>query len=527
MWKWDVELSERAVETLLEKSEGIFLWASLAIDYLGGLSSGPDFGELLKKPPLGLSEVYQKMLHSLNPKQVSEDVLNMIRSVALALRPLTFSELGHIIAGMKEKARQGHRHSHRGTNNEIQPIAEKVVRMYVKSSMGFLRATDTTVSIIHHTAIEYLFSESRNDDLPVFSKSKENLTIAWVCFQYLHHAFGETEGFPGDYAGRRDNAPTGSSLGRDRQGEEPKETSSEIARKHPQEATIEQTFLRYAAESWLIHARRSIEISEEHFYDQHQNWLQHQFFETSDVIRKPWIKLCGDSRMEVLAGEQTPLQIAVCLGLVPLVDKILADLTKGMDSNRSLLRLAVKPNSLVKELVWRSAYSKEINKKNRAGNTPLHLAIEFDYTEVVKSLVEGGANTTIKNNDQVTALELAEKLGRGDSLDVLKQASAPASRQGRKQTARGYETWWFFYMELDQLIGISSNVFRYFAYSNSHRLNSNIISDYGLQVPSYVPSMQPSLAKRCFEIMAKSSYSSLCKADMGHRLVGVRVRAGN
>ena len=506
MWKWDVELSERAVETLLEKSEGIFLWASLAIDHLGGLSSGPDFDELLKKTPLGLGEVYQKMLHSLNPKQVSEEVLNMIRSVALALRPLTFSELGHIIAGMKENAREGHRHSHRGTSNKIQPIAEKVVKVYVKSSMGFLRATDTTVSIIHHTAIEYLFSESGNDVLPVFSKSRENHAIAWVCFQYLHYVFGDTDGVPGDYVRRRDNAPPGSSLGRDRQGEELKEASSEIAWKPPQEATVKQTFLRYAAESWLIHARRSIEISEEHFYDQHQNWLQHQFFETSDIVRKPWIELCGDSRMEVLAGEQTPLQIAVCLGLVPLVEKILADIAKGMGSNRSLLRLVVKPNSLVKELVWRRAYSKEINKKNRAGNTPLHLAIEFDYTEIVKSLVKAGANTAIKNNEQMTALELAERLGRRSSVDILKQA--PGEMDTR------YNTWWFFYMGPDELIGISSQrtkfgrTLHYMAIGSRHSFDTNIISDCGIQVSSYVPSMQPFLTRSCFE-MAKSLYSNL------------------
>jgi len=54
--------------------------------------------------------------------------------------------------------------------------------------------------------------------------------------------------------------------------------------------------------------------------------VQHQFFDTSDLIRKPWIELCRDSRMEVLAGEQTPLHIAVCLGLISLVHQILTGL---------------------------------------------------------------------------------------------------------------------------------------------------------------------------------------------------------
>ena len=31
-WGWDVELRERAMETLLVQSEGIFLWVSLATE---------------------------------------------------------------------------------------------------------------------------------------------------------------------------------------------------------------------------------------------------------------------------------------------------------------------------------------------------------------------------------------------------------------------------------------------------------------------------------------------------------------
>src|SRR6202012_2367293 len=82
---------------------------------------------------------------------------------------------------------------HRVASSEICPRSEKEIRMYVRSSMGFLRATDTTVSIIHHTAIEYLFDEHRKDNLPVLSKSEADLTISWECFRYLHHAFGDPE----------------------------------------------------------------------------------------------------------------------------------------------------------------------------------------------------------------------------------------------------------------------------------------------------------------------------------------------
>ena len=330
--------------------------------------------------------------------------------------------------------------------------------MYVQSSMGFLWATDTTVCIVHHTAREHLFNENFPGGPPVFSESEAELTIAWECFRYLHHAFGNLEKFPG---GPHDRS-RGPSSRRGQQEEGLGETSREVARRDPQEAAAKWTFLRYAAESWFIHARRSIEISKENFCDDStHNWFDHQFFERSDIIRKPWIELCGDSRLEVLVGEQTPLHIAVCLGLIPLVEMALSDFSEGTNRDWLLLHLAARFMSvayeilvdkggpslltdpdqygntplhaaaifghllmlqaLVKTFAGNAAYSNEINKKNHSGNTPLHLAFQFDHPEIVELLVKEGADPTIKSNAQLTASELGAILERGDSLDVLRQ----------------------------------------------------------------------------------------------------------
>ena len=472
-WGWDVDLKEKAMKALLAKSEGIFLWASLAIENLTYFSSGPDFDKFLRRPPSGLQEVYQGMLCTLFSRKESGEVLNMIWSVALALRPLTFGELSHILACIEAKAREELLPLHRGRNSEIRQRTEKEIRIYVRSSLGFLRATADTVSIVHHTATEYLFDEYSKGSLPVLSKSMADLAVSWECFWYLHHAFGDPERFPREDVRWGHHRSQGSCLGLNRQGEEPGEKPWEVARKTPQEAVAKQTYLRYAAESWFIHARRGIEISKDKFCDEFaHNWLQYQFFETSDLIRNPWIELCGDPRMEALAGEQTPLHIAVCLGLVPLVEKTLLDFTKGTNSNWSPLHLAARfisgaykiliakgepslltgadkngntplheaaisghspmLNALVKKFTQDTAYSNEINKKNHSGNTPLHLAFQFDHTEIVELLVKNGADTTIKNNAQITALELGAKFERGDSLDILKHVE-----EMRLRTVRG------------------------------------------------------------------------------------------
>ena len=513
----DVEMRERAVEILIERSESIFLAASLAIDNLTYLTTGPDFHEMPREPSFGLAAVYQTMLHTLISDRGSGEVLNTIWSVALALRPVTFSELGHILACIEGKAKGEQRPSNSVAISEIQLRSEKEIRMYVQSSMGFLRTTDseTTVSIVHHTAIEYLFHEYSKGSLPVLSQGEADLTIAWECFRYLHQVYGDPEEFSNGDVKWPSNEET-EDESEDESEEESEEKLEEKSEEIPWKAARERwwwavhkwKFLRYAAESWFIHARRSINISKDTFCDDStHNWLQHQFFETNDVIRKPWIHLCGDSRMEVLVGEQAPLHIAICLGLTPLVEKALSVPTKETNSDASPLHLAVKFSSgaykiiiagsgpllltkqdqngntplhkavisghlpMVVSLVGKfttlehKAYRNQINQQNSCGNTPLHLAIQFDHPEIAEFLVKNGADPTIKNCTHVSASELRERFRRGDSWDILKQAG--------------------------------------------NNVSTNTKNTPGVQVASSIPGMYPFLTNLSFKLTARNLCSNL------------------
>ena len=137
-WGWDMELKERARECLLAKSDGIFLWASLAVKSLSYFHLGLGFDEFLRKLPLEFADVYRTMLDKLLLQGGPQKVLNMIQSVALALRPLTFGELGYILACIEGKASEKKLPCHRVASSEICPKSEKEIRMYVQSSMGFL-----------------------------------------------------------------------------------------------------------------------------------------------------------------------------------------------------------------------------------------------------------------------------------------------------------------------------------------------------------------------------------------------------
>ena len=440
---WNVELMQRAIKTLLVKSEGIFLWVSLAIENLSPLSSGPDFDEFLTKPMLALEDVYRKMLSSLFSGEVSREVLSAIWCVALALRPLTFGELGYILVCIEEGTRAEEQPSPKRTPSEILPRTEEEIRMYVQSSMGFLRVTNTSVSILHNSATEYLFDENRKDNLPVLSKAMADLKIARECFRYLHYVFGNEKILPtsevsGEYIGLQVLAP--------RQGTPP----WKVARKAPLEAAAMWPYLRYAAESWFVHARRGFKISKVEHYDYPADgWVKHQFFEVSDDIRKPWIELCGDPKMKILAGKQGKVHIIVCLGLAPLVPLAIESAWPQTLRSRLLQPLLFKPtvtdlkhcipisrctpsllagldrhgNTPSKQETWEQRYIKpsvinlkEVNKKNSSGNTPLHLASQFDHMDIIGLLLDNGADPTIKNNAQLTASELGASLGREYSV---------------------------------------------------------------------------------------------------------------
>jgi len=410
---WDVGLKRKAKEILLVKSEGTFLWVSSVIERLAMLSSGIGFEKILNNLPPDLEKVYRNMLHTIFSRDDSGEVLNTIQSVVFALRPLTFGELGYTIAWMEEKV-WSDQPPRREASRETRSRTKKEIKKNVQSSMGFLRATNTTVSIIHHTAIEFLCDRNGEENLSGLSNTEADLTISWECFRYLHNALGDLERFRRGGIKGRHSQSLNSSLGRDYQGEEQVMTPWEVAPKDLLGAVAKWPYLRYAAESWFIHAQRSIKVSKDKFYNKStHNWLQHPFFGTSDVIRRPWIELCGDLKMEVLAGEQTPLHIAVCLGLMPLVEKTVSGFTK---TNQLPLDLGAKLVSRAfKTLIAKER--KEINKKNSSGNTPLHLAFQFDYPEIVQFLVKNGADPAIKNNAQLTASELGAELERGYSLE--------------------------------------------------------------------------------------------------------------
>ncbi|XP_014672930.1 PREDICTED: osteoclast-stimulating factor 1-like [Priapulus caudatus] len=63
-----------------------------------------------------------------------------------------------------------------------------------------------------------------------------------------------------------------------------------------------------------------------------------------------------------------------------------------------------------------------VNSQNKLGDTPLHAAAWKGHADIVKLLLDEGANTSITNKENKTALNLAHN---ADTATLLKQAIAP------------------------------------------------------------------------------------------------------
>ncbi|MDR1434961.1 MAG: ankyrin repeat domain-containing protein, partial [Puniceicoccales bacterium] len=77
----------------------------------------------------------------------------------------------------------------------------------------------------------------------------------------------------------------------------------------------------------------------------------------------------------------------------------------------------------------------DINEKNDLGNTLLHVAIDRDNEEMIKFLIDRGADAHVKNNHGQTPLDFAIIHRKRGTINLLKRASAPKADEAETQSA--------------------------------------------------------------------------------------------
>lgn len=117
----------------------------------------------------------------------------------------------------------------------------------------------------------------------------------------------------------------------------------------------------------------------------------------------------------------TPLQYAVCSGVVQLVDLLAnhADVNGTPDNCLGTalhVAAAESAEEIAKLLLKRGANANSVDER---GNTPLHIAAHIGSTSVVKMLVKHGASISSINLAGQTPLTVAKASGNGHVAQLL------------------------------------------------------------------------------------------------------------
>lgn len=128
--------------------------------------------------------------------------------------------------------------------------------------------------------------------------------------------------------------------------------------------------------------------------------------------------------------DESPLMLASLRGQVELVRKLMA---RGADVNKpgwAPLHYAATHGHLkiMEMLLEEHAF---IDAQSPNGTTPLMMAAHYGTPEAVKLLLEAGADTQMKNELGMTAVDFANRANRKDSAELIAAAIRAKQPRGR------------------------------------------------------------------------------------------------
>ncbi|VUC25731.1 unnamed protein product [Clonostachys rosea] len=365
------------MESILNKSGGLFLYAKLATEAVLEVEDESDVLSTLERLPTNLSAIYKELLKEhLQRTGLSANLQFLVlQLVTHATRPLRLLEISDCI-----KVTQPH------CIDNIEKVKDAV-----RSVCGPLLEIlpDETVCIIHHSLAEYLLGVNGGEDreFPVIESGPTHDLMARICISYLKSGCLE---------------PVKMKM---------KEFGEVITLKRGQ---VYAPLTSYAACNWFTHLKKAIARG---FKSHDTIEALYQLLVLSGEqnaaklsvlakLEKPGRKKNG----EFLAPEVQALHLAVELGLVELATVVLkhhGDETLNYDGGRDnepLLHQAVAKGSqdMVGLFITHGA---RIDQLDNHFDTPLHITARLGYegekidtqnnAQVARILLKAGANPWI------------------------------------------------------------------------------------------------------------------------------------
>ncbi|KAL9066016.1 MAG: hypothetical protein Q9157_007281 [Trypethelium eluteriae] len=385
------DIQELVHKTLLERSEGTFLWVGFVVYELSQKCTRIQVLDALQELPKGLSAIYDRMLLQIesNERQASSRILQW---VTMAVRPLTLLELVEAT----------------GVRSPPQISSKQVLCDEIDLCRPLLKVQAEEVGLVHESARDYLMRENhdRNEVLEEFRIKPENthLELAKTCLGCVER------NFQGPIGVKRDTTPLNG----------------------------------YATRYWPHHARSSSSLAMQLLH------MSKSFFQKNSDIRKRWWEeyrgcefVHGD-----LSFPPSPWPLACYLGIIPWAREIMRKrrwkhwgrngVNKRIGGDCMALHLAAKrlEQPMVALLLHHGA---DIAAKTTLGETALHLAAKTWDESMAELLLHNGADIAAKTWSGDTALHLALEWGYEWMAELLLRHGADvAARTKSGKTALHY-----------------------------------------------------------------------------------------
>lgn len=147
-------IQEMVIDGLLDKADGMFLWARLSINELCRAYSLDDTKRILQRLPSGIENTYDRILHEIiisNGEMGLEPTKNILELLVASGRTLELKELQHAYAIASRMRRPEYERddldAYKGPNPE---------KMFLRACRGLIDIDNDKIRLVHLTAKEYL-----------------------------------------------------------------------------------------------------------------------------------------------------------------------------------------------------------------------------------------------------------------------------------------------------------------------------------------------------------------------------------
>jgi ankyrin repeat protein len=399
--KKSIDLKKEIATEASQRCQGMFLWIRLLGNGLNPAKNTKELRKMVNEMPTGIERTYERDLIRISNLNGERDrAIAILRWTLFALRPLTVRELTEALAvdvdddcGTYPRDDLPDTWEEDEVNDQIRRLCGSLIELRRRDEQDLPQ--NQTIHFVHFSVREYLCRATAADSLSLgticlSNSSRENDLLSRICLCYM--SYDEI-----------------------RQGRLPSEDA--IQRK-----TDRYRFLKYAAESWYVHARNNVKWSEEllemtnkFFEPPGSTWiLWTRLIDLKQFFRGLFIDLTG-----VQLEDISPLFYACCLGLIHCVRRLSKQEVGSCSLHSSHVHVAAVNGHIEAVTFLIEEHGADVNMKDHEERTPLHLAVMNGHIEVVKFLVEHQAEVNVKKENAEIPLHLAAKNGHIEVVEFL------------------------------------------------------------------------------------------------------------